>query len=94
MNRTIKIALILTVLLGIIATIIYFIQPPGKEVKDKIATTPFEKKIENKVQIGIVDQNYDAASTSFYNILDTIATEASIVNQGGSKQLTNDEVKN
>lgn len=94
MNRTLKFVLIAVVLIGIITTIVYFIQVPGDGVKERIASTPFEKEIENKVQIGIVGQNYDAASTAFYNILDTIATEASIVIQGGSKQLTKDEVKN
>lgn len=94
MNRNIKIVLIAIVLLGIIATIVYFIQRPGKEVKEKIAVTPFEKEIESKVQTSIVGPDYNAASTAFYNILDTIATEASIVNQDGSKQLTKDEVKN
>lgn len=94
MGRNIKIALIAIVLLGIIATIVFFIKPPGKSVEERIAATPFEKEIENKVFAGIKGQDYDAATTAFYNILDTIATEASIVNQGGSKQLTKDEVKN
>ena len=94
MGRNIKIALIAIVLLGIIATIVFFIKPPGKSVEERIAATPFEKEIENKVFAGIKGQDYDAATTAFYNILDTIATEASIVNQGGSKQLTKDEVNN
>ena len=94
MGRNIKIALIAIVLLGIIATIVFFIKSPGKSVEERIAATPFEKEIENKVFAGIKGQDYDAATTAFYNILDTIATEASIVNQGGSKQLTKDEVKN
>ena len=94
MNRNIKISLIFVVLIGIIATIVFFIKPPGKTVEERIAATPFEKEIENKVLASIKGQDYDAATTAFYNILDTIVTEASIVNSDGSKQLTKDEVKN
>ena len=94
MNRAIKIALIAIVLLGIVATIVYFINGTGTGKVDAIAKTDFEKEIEKQVKSDVEGKEYAAASTAFYNILSEISTEASIVNKDDKKQLSENEVEN
>ena len=95
MNRAIKIALIAIVLLGIVATIVYFINDDtGIGKVDAIAKTDFEKEIEKQVKSDIEGKEYAVASTAFYNVLSEISTEASIVNKDGKKQLSENEVEN
>ena len=94
MNKTIKIALISIVLIGIVSVIIFFIKGTGNHKIDTIANTPFEKEIEAQVKAEIEDKDYQTASTAFGNILKEIETEASIINANGTKQLTDNEVSN
>ena len=94
MNKTIKIALISIVIVGLISIIIYFINGTGTPQGGPIATTSFEKYIENKVNNSIKGKDYDEASQSFDDIIGEIQTEASIVNSDGNKQLTESEVQN
>ena len=94
MNKTIKIALISIVIVGLISIIIYFINGTGTPQGGPIATTSFEKYIENKVNNSIKGKDYAEASQSFDDIIGEIQTEASIVNSDGNKQLTESEVQN
>lgn len=94
MNRAIKIALIAIVLLGIVATIVYFINSTGPDQVQAIAKTDFEKEIEKQVKSEVEGKEYATASTAFYNILSEIETEASIVISDGKKQLSDHEVEN
>ena len=94
MNRTIKIALIAIVLLGIIATIVYFINGTSTGKVDAIAKTNFEKEIEKRVKSHVEGKDYPSASAAFYSILSEINTEASIINSDGKKQLSENEVDN
>ena len=65
MNKTIKIALISLVIIGIISIIICFVNETGTPQGGPIATTPFEKYIENKVNNSIKGKEYTDASQSF-----------------------------
>ena len=95
MNKIIKIALLSLVIIGIVSVIIYFINGPGDPPKKQtIASTPFEKEIDSKIKAEIEGKDYETASKAFYQILEEIETEASIVNSDGSKQLSENEVKN
>ena len=94
MNKTIKIALISIVIVGLISIIIYFINGTGTPQGGPIATTSFEKYIENKVNNSIKGKDYAEASQSFDDIIGEIQTEASIINSDGNKQLTESEVQN
>ena len=94
MNKTIKIALISIVIVGLFSIIIYFINGTGTPQGGPIATTSFEKYIENKVNNSIKGKDYAEASQSFDDIIGEIQTEASIVNSDGNKQLTESEVQN
>ena len=94
MNKTIKIALISIVIVGLISIIIYFINGTGTPQGGPIATTSFEKYIENKVNNSIKGKDYAEASQSFDDIIGEIQTEASIVNSDGNKQLSESEVQN
>lgn len=94
MNKIIKIALISIVIIGIISIIIYFVNGTDKLVGKTIATTQFEKYIENKVNNSIKGKDYAEASQSFDEIIGEIETEASIVNSDGNKQLSVSEVQN
>ena len=94
MNRTIKIALIAIVLLGIIATIVYFINGTSTGKVDAIAKTDFEKEIEKQVKSHVEGKDYTSASAAFYSILSEIDTEASIINSDNKKQLSESEVEN
>lgn len=94
MNKIIKIALISIVIIGIISIIIYFVNGTNTPVGETIATTEFEKYIENKVNSSIKGKEYAEASQSFNDIIGEIETEASIVNSDGNKQLSASEVQN
>ena len=94
MNKTIKIALISLVIIGIISIIIYFVNGTDTPIGKTIATTQFEKYIENKVNNSIKGKEYAEASQSFDEIIGEIETEASIVNSDGNKQLSVSEVQN
>ena len=94
MNRAIKIALIAIVLMGIIATIAYFINSTGTGKVEAIAKTDFEKEIESKVKSHVEGKDYTSASAAFYSILSEIVTESSIINSDGKKQLSDQEVEN
>ena len=94
MNKTIKIALISLVVVGIAAVIIYFINGTRVPESQAIATTPFEKEIASQVAKEIEGHDYTSASSAFNDILGVIGTEASILNSDGKKQLSETEVEN
>ena len=94
MNKIIKIILISLVIIGIASVAFYFYNGTDTPKEQVIATTPFEKEIENQVKSQIQGNDYVQASKAFHDILSTIKTEASIENVDGKKQLTTNEVAN
>ena len=94
MNKIIKIILISLVIIGIASVAFYFYNGTDTPKEQVIATTSFEKEIENQVKSQIQGNNYAQASKAFHDILSTIKTEASIENVDGKKQLTTNEVAN
>ena len=94
MNKIIKIILISLVIIGIASVAFYFYNGTDTPKEQVIATTSFEKEIENQVKSQIQGNDYAQASKAFHDILSTIKTEASIENVDGKKQLTTNEVAN
>ena len=72
----------------------YFYNGTDTPKEQVIATTSFEKEIENQVKSQIQGNDYPQASKAFHDIMSTIKTEASIENVDGKKQLTTNEVAN
>ncbi len=94
MNKIIKIILISLVIIGIASVAFYFYNGTDTPKEQVIATTSFEKEIENQVKSQIQGNDYPQASKAFHDIMSTIKTEASIENVDGKKQLTTNEVAN
>ena len=94
MKKIIKIILISLVIIGIASVAFYFYNGTDTPKEQVIATTSFEKEIENQVKSQIQGNDYPQASKAFHDILSTIKTEASIENVDGKKQLTTNEVAN
>lgn len=92
MNKTIKIILISVVAVGIAAVVLFSLKNVifGTLV---IPTTAFEKDVDEMVKKEIKGQNYLTASEAFYRIVDDIQTEASVINNDGSHQLSEREVE-
>lgn len=94
MKKIIKIILISLVIIGIASVAFYFYNGTDTPKEQVIATTSFEKEIENQVKSQIQGNDYPQASKAFHDIMSTIKTEASIENVDGKKQLTTNEVAN
>lgn len=94
MKKIIKIILISLVIIGIASVALYFYNGTDTPKEQVIATTSFEKEIENQVKSQIQGNDYPQASKAFHDIMSTIKTEASIENVDGKKQLTTNEVAN
>ena len=94
MKKIIKIILISLVIIGIASVAFYFYNGTDTPKEQVIATTSFEKEIENQVKSQIQGNDYIQASKAFHDIMSTIKTEASIENVDGKKQLTTNEVAN
>ena len=94
MKKIIKIILISLVIIGIASVAFYFYNGTDTPKEQVIATTSFEKEIENQVKSQIQGNDYPQASKAFHDIMSTIKTEASIENVDGKKQLTSNEVAN
>ena len=81
-------------IIGIASVAFYFYNGTDTPKEQVIATTSFEKEIENQVKSQIQGNDYPQASKAFHDIMSTIKTEASIENVDGKKQLTTNEVAN
>lgn len=94
MNKAIKIVLIAfatIVLIIIIAVSIKSIAGGGDSV---IATTPFEKQIQERVEKEINDKDYASAQTGFNSIMNYIDTETNITLANGQKNVSPEEAAN
>lgn len=92
MKKSIKIALIAIVAIGIIAAIAYFAQSIGSGVTTVIATTDFEKQVQDSVNKNIKGKDFSSARIAFNSILAEINTEASITLGDGKRSLSSSEV--
>lgn len=92
MKKSIKIALIAIVAIGIIAAIAYFAQGIGSGVTTVIATTDFEKQVQDSVNKNIKGKDFSSARIAFNSILAEINTEASITLGDGKRSLSSSEV--
>lgn len=93
MKRSIKIALIAIVAMGIIAAIAYYAQGIGSGVNKPIATTDFEKQVQDSVNANIKGKDYLTAHGAFCSIMAEIETEASVTLGSGQKSLSESEVQ-
>ena len=92
MKKSIKIALIAIVAIGIVAAIAYFAQSIGSGVTKVIATTDFEKQVQDSANKNIKGKDFPSARIAFNSILAEINTEASITLGDGKKSLSSSEV--
>ena len=91
MKKIIKISLIAVVAIGIITAIFYSTQAVEICGDEPIATTSFEKRIQDRSEKEINNKPYADAKLGFNSILQEINTEASIILGDGSKNLSNEE---
>lgn len=92
MKKSIKIALIAIVAIGIIAAIACFAKGIGSGVTKVIATTDFEKQVQDSVNKNIKGKDFPSARIAFNDIIADINTEASITLGDGKKNLSSSEV--
>lgn len=92
--KSIKIGLIAVAVIAIAGVSIYFLKGITEPPKTVIASTSFEKEIEQEVNNKIKGQEFAVAAAAYDDVLAKITTEASIKNTDGTTQLTPDEVTN
>ena len=87
-----KIALVLIVIIGIIVAIISSLHNIDDVIVGKpIATSSFEKRIQNRCESEITGKPYAEARVGFLSILQEINTEASITLGNDQKKLSDEE---
>lgn len=94
MKKYIKIALIAIAAIGIFAAIVYYAHGIGSGVNKVIATTDFEKQVQEDVDKNIKGKDYPTARKAFNTIIAEINTEASVTLGNGKKNLSSNEVAN
>lgn len=94
MKQILKILLVVVAVGGISYSVYHFLH--GIESSDSqkvIATTDFEKHIQQRIDGEIIDKGYEEASHSFDDIYAEIITESSITKADGTPLLSTEEIK-
>lgn len=92
MKQTIKILIIVLAVLILGIIILVSVKTLGKGGETVIASTPFEKQVEQRVQAEIAGKTYAIASPGYKSIMNFIDTESSITLANGSKNISPEEV--
>lgn len=94
MKQGLKIAIIAFVAVALIVIIFLSVKSLGAGSDRVIASTPFEKNVEQRVKDGIDGKDYRSAGAAFISIMDYIDTEAGITLADGAKNIKPEEAKN
>lgn len=84
--------MIAIVLIGIIFALFYFASSVGTGIDKPIATTAFEKHVQDRTETEIKGKDYEEAQKGFVSILNELETEGSITLGDGSKNLSDSEI--
>lgn len=91
MKQGIKIAIIAVVAVILIIVVVLSIKTLSPDTDKVIASTPFEKTVEQRVDEGIAGKNYTSAGSAFTSIMDYIDTEANITLADGAHKIKPEE---
>lgn len=94
MNKGIKIGLIAFAALILIAVVVLSIKGLSGGGDTIIASTPFEKKVQERVEKEITDKDYAAAQSGFNSIMSFVDTETTITLANGQKNVNPEEAAN
>lgn len=94
MKNAIKIIIIAIVAIVLIVAIVFSIKDLSGGADKVMATTPFEKTVEEKVANQIEGKDYSSARSGFDAIMNYIDTETSITLADGKKNVSPEEAAN